>query len=281
MARWSWWKTSSAICSQAAGKPSADRREPSREIIREACHEVQRPVFYAIAIIITAYMPIFTLQRVEGRLFRPMAWTVAFALLGAMTFSILIAPVLASTFFRKGVRERRNLVMEFLTERYRRRLRWAVQHRWIVARRGVGALGGTVYLGFSGVIGAEFLPHLDEGAIWARGTLANSTSLTEGEKFTTNERYVFASFPEVSKVVSEVGRPDDGTDTGGFGNTEYFVDLKPKDQWRPVFHQNKEELIAAMNRAVQKYPGRHLELLAAHRRQRRRDAHRNQRPTRA
>jgi len=225
------------------------------EVIREACHEVQRPVFYAIAIIITAYLPIFTLQRVEGRLFRPMAWTVAFALLGAMTFSILIAPVLAATFFRKGVRERRNLAMDYLTEQYRRRLRWAVHHRWLVACVGAAALAGTVYLGFGGVIGAEFLPHLDEGAIWARGTLANSTSLSEAEKFTTNERYVFASFPEVSKVVSQVGRPDDGTDTGGFGNTEYFVDLKPHDQWRPVFHKNKENLIAAMNRAVQKYPG--------------------------
>jgi cobalt-zinc-cadmium resistance protein CzcA len=225
------------------------------EVIREACHEVQRPVFYAIAIIITAYLPIFTLQRVEGRLFRPMAWTVAFALLGAMTFSILIAPVLAAVFFSKGIKERPNRVLEYLTERYRRRLRWAVQHRWVAATLGAAVLAATGYLGFSGVIGAEFLPHLDEGAIWARGTLANSTSLTEGEKFTTNERYVFASFPEVSKVVSEVGRPDDGTDTGGFGNTEYFVDLKPHDQWRPIFHRNKEELIAAMNLAVQKYPG--------------------------
>jgi cobalt-zinc-cadmium resistance protein CzcA len=134
-------------------------------------------------------------------------------------------------------------------------MRWAIRHGWIVACVGVAALAGTVYFGFSGVIGAEFLPHLDEGAIWARGTLANSTSLSEGEKFTTNERYVFASFPEVSKVVSEVGRPDDGTDTGGFGNTEYFVDLKPKELWRPVFHRNKEELIAAMNREVQRYPG--------------------------
>jgi cobalt-zinc-cadmium resistance protein CzcA len=225
------------------------------EMIREACHEVQRPVFYAIAIIITAYLPIFTLQRVEGRLFRPMAWTVAFALLGAMTFSILIAPVLSATLFRKGVKESRNPVLAFLTERYRRRLRWCVQHRWITVGVGLIALGVTVYLGFSGVIGSEFLPHLDEGAIWARGTLAPSTSLSEGEKFTTQERYVFASFPEVTKVVSEVGRPDDGTDTGGFGNTEYFVDLKPKEQWRPVFHKNKEELIAAMNLAVQKYPG--------------------------
>jgi cobalt-zinc-cadmium resistance protein CzcA len=225
------------------------------EMIREACHEVQRPVFYAIAIIITAYLPIFTLQRVEGRLFRPMAWTVAFALFGAMTFSILIAPVLSAAFFSKGVRERRNLVMNYLTERYRRRLRWAVHHRWVVAGVAATVLAATIYLGFSGVIGAEFLPHLDEGAIWARGTLANSTSLSEGEKFTTNERYVFASFPEVSKVVSQTGRPDDGTDTGGFGNTEYFVDLKPHEEWRPVFHKNKEELIAAMNLAVQKYPG--------------------------
>jgi len=225
------------------------------EIIREACHEVQRPVFYAIAIIITAYLPIFTLQRVEGRLFRPMAWTVAFALLGAMTFSILIAPVLAGTFFRKSVKEHRNLVLDYLTERYRRRLRWAINHRWITVGVGIIALCVTGYLGFSGVIGAEFLPHLDEGSIWARGTLANSTSLSEGEKFTTNERYVFASFPEVSKVVSQVGRPDDGTDTGGFGNTEYFVDLKPHDQWRPIFHKDKQQLIAAMSLAVQKYPG--------------------------
>jgi heavy metal efflux system protein len=239
----------------------AHRRQPNgqpkstADVIREACHEVQRPVFYAIAIIITAYLPIFTLQRVEGRLFRPMAWTVAFALLGAMTFSILIIPVLASMFFSGGIRERRNRAMDFLADRYRGGLRWAIEHRWIVAGVAVVAVGGTVYLGFGGVIGAEFLPHLDEGAIWARGTLLNSTSLSEGEAFANNERYIFASFPEVKTVVSEVGRPDDGTDTGGFGNTEYFVDLKPHDQWRPVFHKNKEELIAAMNLAVQKYPG--------------------------
>jgi cobalt-zinc-cadmium resistance protein CzcA len=225
------------------------------EIIREASHEVQRPVFYAIAIIITAYMPIFTLQRVEGRLFRPMALTVAFALLGALTFSILIAPVLSSALFRKSVKEWHNPLLAFLTERYRRRLRWAIQHRWITVGVGVIALAGTLYLAFSGIIGAEFLPHLDEGAIWARGTLASSTSLTEGDRFTNQARIVFASFPEVTQVVSEVGRPDDGTDTGGFGNTEYFVDLRPKEQWRPAFHRDKDELIAAMNRAVQKLPG--------------------------
>ena len=129
--------------SHAAQRLGTDAPKTTAEMIREACHEVQRPVFYAIAIIITAYLPIFTLQRVEGRLFRPMAWTVAFALLGAMTFSILIAPVLAATFFRKGVRERRNLVMDFLTEQYRRRLRWAVQHRWVVACRRHRRAGGN------------------------------------------------------------------------------------------------------------------------------------------
>jgi cobalt-zinc-cadmium resistance protein CzcA len=228
---------------------------PVAQVIRDATHEVQRPVFYAIAIIITAYLPIFTLQRVEGRLFRPMALTVAFALLGALMFSILIAPVLSSVFFRKGVREWHNPVMAFLTARYRSNLRWAIGHRWITLGAGVAALGVSAYLALSGVIGSEFLPHLDEGAIWARGTLADSTSLTEGTRFADQCRLVFASFPEVTKVVSEVGRPDDGTDTGGFGNTEYFVDLQPKERWRPAFHRDKEELIAAMSREIGKFPG--------------------------
>jgi heavy metal efflux system protein len=229
--------------------------KPVAVMIREACHEVQRPVFYAIAIIITAYMPIFTLQRVEGRLFRPMALTVAFALLGALTFSILVAPVLSALFFRNGVREWRNPVMLYLTDRYRVAVRWAIEYRKTTVAAALAILGVTLFLAFSGALGSEFLPHLDEGAIWARGTLASSTSLTEGSRFTDQCRVIFASFPEVRTVVSEVGRPDDGTDTGGFGNTEYFVDLKPKDQWRPVFRQNKEELIAAMRRELDKLPG--------------------------
>jgi len=223
--------------------------------IRQASHEVQRPVFFAILIIITAYLPIFTLQRIEGRLFRPMAWTVAFALLGAMTFSILIAPVLASALFRKGVKDVRNPVMAFLTARYRRRLLWAIKHRWLTASVGVIALGVSAFLALSGTIGGEFLPHLDEGSIWVRGTLAQSTNLTEGTRFMHQSRRILATFPEARQVVSQIGRPDDGTDTGGFGNTEYFVDLKPKDEWRPVFHKDKELLIAAMNRELDKLPG--------------------------
>jgi cobalt-zinc-cadmium resistance protein CzcA len=184
-----------------------------------------------------------------------MALTVAFALLGALIFSILIAPVLSSVFFRKGAREWRNPVVAFLTTHYRTNLRWAIAHRWLTLGTGLVALGASAYLAFSGVIGSEFLPHLDEGAIWARGTLADSTNLTEGTRFADQCRLVFAAFPEVTKVVSEVGRPDDGTDTGGFGNTEYFVDLQPKERWRPVFHRDKEELIAAMNRELAKIPG--------------------------
>ncbi|MGD0908937.1 MAG: CusA/CzcA family heavy metal efflux RND transporter [Candidatus Acidiferrales bacterium] len=225
------------------------------ESIREACHEVQRPVFYAIAIIITAYMPIFTLQRVEGKLFKPMAWTVAFALLGAMTYAILVAPVLSSWLFSKGVKEWHNPVIEWLTKWYRGAVRQAIHFRWLTI--GVGLVGFAVamFLTFSGIIGAEFLPHLDEGAIWARGAMANSTSLTEGERFATQSRHIFASFPEVTTVVSQAGAPDDGTDTGGFGNTEFFVDLKPKEEWRGVFHRDKDELIAAMSRELSKYPG--------------------------
>ncbi len=236
------------------GFKNGDNKTPN-EKISEASHEVQRPVFYAIAIIITAYLPIFTLQRVEGRLFHPMAWTVAFALLGALLFSIVIAPVLASFAFAKGAKEWHNPVMQFLTERYRVAVRWAIRHRAVTV--GVclvlAAIGN--YLAFSGTIGSEFLPHLDEGALWVRGTLAPSTGPDEGIRVANQARIVLCSFPEVPQCTSQVGRPDDGTDTTGFFNTEFFVDLKQKEDWRPVFHQNKDELIAAMGRELDKIPG--------------------------
>ncbi len=223
--------------------------------IRAAAHEVQRPVFYAIAIIITAYLPIFTLQRVEGKLFKPMAWTVAFALLGALIFSMLVAPALSSLAFRNRVAQWQNPLMEFLRVRYREDVRWAIRHRWItVAVAGVLFLF-SMYLAFGGPIGSEFLPHLDEGAIWVRGTLAPSTGPTEGLRVVDRARVVLASFPEVPLVVTQVGRPDDGTDATGFFDTEYFVDLLPKEKWRPVFHQDKERLIAAMDRELEKIPG--------------------------
>src|ERR1019366_7372760 len=225
------------------------------DTVRNAAHEVQRPVVYSIGIIITAYIPIFTLQRVEGRLFKPMAWTVSFALLGSLIFSMAVAPVLSSCLFVKNVKEWHNPVMEWITRAYRTALRLAIRLRWPTVVGAAAALAISGYLLFSGVIGSEFLPHLDEGAIWARATLAPSTGPTEGQRVMDTARVVLASFPEVTQVVSQVGRPDDGTDTTGFFNTEYFVDLKPKDQWRPVFQQNKEALISAMNRELEKIPG--------------------------
>src|SRR5271157_1058824 len=231
------------------------QRGAIEETIRAAAHEVQRPVFYAITIIIISYLPIFTLQRVEGRLFKPMAWTVAFALLGALFFSILLAPVLGSFLFRKGVKEWHNPVMGWITARYQQTLEWMMARRIVALAGLILILGVTLYLATSGVIGSEFLPHLDEGSIWARGTLSPSTGPTEGQHIMDQARLIFASFPEVTQVVSQVGRSDDGTDATGFFNTEYFVDLKPRDQWRPQFHGRKERLIEAMDKEVEKIPG--------------------------
>jgi len=234
------------------GRPDHGNRTPKQKIF-DAAHEVQRPVFFAIGIIITAYLPIFTLQRVEGRLFKPMAWTVAFALLGAIIFSMLIAPALASVLYPKGTREWHNPVMAWLIKAYRHALRKAIQFRWL-----------TVGLGFAGIflsfyiksqIGSEFLPHLDEGSLWVRGTLAPSTGYSEGFRVANQARILLCSFPEVKQCTSQVGRPDDGTDTTGFFNTEYFVDLKPKEEWRVGFHENKEEVIAAMSKELEGIPG--------------------------
>ena len=237
----------------------ARKEENGRTIqvrIAEAAHEVQRPVFYAIAIIITAYLPIFTLQSVEGRLFRPLAWTVAFALLGALLFSMILAPVLSSMLFSKGAKEWDNPVMEFLRARYRRGATWAIRHHSLTIGAGVIGLVLAIYLAFGGVIGSEFLPHLDEGALWVRGELDQSAGPSEGIRIANEARILLCSFPEATDCTSQTGRPDDGTDHTSFFNTEYFVGLKPKDQWRPVFHENKDELIAAMNHELeQKFPG--------------------------
>jgi cobalt-zinc-cadmium resistance protein CzcA len=223
--------------------------------IRFAAHEVQRPVFYARAIIITSYLPIFTLQRVEGKLFKPMAWTVVFALLGALLFAIVIAPALASLLFRNDAKQQANPLMTFLTAHYRKSVSWAIRYRWVTVGGAALTLLLSAFLAFSGVIGSEFLPHLDEGAIWVRGTLAPSTGPTESALVADKARAILCSFPEVPQVVNQIGRPDDGTDSTGFFDTEFFVDLLPKEKWRPVFHQDKGRLIAAMDRELEKIPG--------------------------
>jgi cobalt-zinc-cadmium resistance protein CzcA len=229
--------------------------ESPQEKIREAAHEVQRPVFYAIGIIITAYLPIFTLQAVEGRLFQPMAWTVAFALLGALSYSMIVAPVLSSFFFRKGAKEWHNPVMEFLAERYRKGVTWAIHHRMVTVGVGLVGIAVYVYLLAGGPIGSEFLPHLDEGSMWVRGSLAPSTGPDESLRIANQARLILASYPEAISVVDQIGRPDDGTDATGFFDTEYNVNLKPKEEWRPVFHQKKDDLIASMSQQLATIPG--------------------------
>ena len=238
------------IVRRLARKDEDDK--PPYERIREAAHEVQRPVFYAIAIIITAYLPIFTLQSVEGRLFRPMAWTVAFALLGALIFSMVVAPVLSSFLFSKGAKEWKNPVMEFLRAHYRKGAAWAIHHHRFTIGAGVLGLILAIYLAFSGIIGSEFLPHLDEGSLWVRGTLEQSAGPGDGIRVSNQARVLLCSFPEVTECTSQTGRPDDGTDHTGFFDTEFFVGLKPKEQWRPVFHEDKDNLIASMNSELEK-----------------------------
>lgn len=224
------------------------------DILAVAAHEVQRPVFFARIIIIISYLPIFTLQRVEGRLFRPMAWTVAFALVGALLFALLIAPVLCSFLFRGKMSEWKNPVLEFLTRTYRSHLEWCFEHLKIVLGTALAMLAAMLFLGFSGIIGSEFLPHLDEGAIWVRGTLAPSAGFSTGIDVSNHARRILANFPEAKQVISQVGRPDDGTDASGFYNTEFFVDLLPRSRWRHQF-ATKEELIAAMDKELKQIPG--------------------------
>ena len=227
---------------------------PMRERVREATHEVRKPVFFAVLMIILAHLPIFTLQRVEGRLFRPMAFTVAFALAGALIYSMMMAPALGSLLFGAGTKEWHNPVLEWLIGRYRAVLQKAIHYRYVTVALAVGALSFSLYLAIGGLIGSEFLPHLDEGAIWVRGTSAASTGPSDGEALMQKARIVLAKFPEVKQVESQVGRPDDGTDSAGFFNTEYFVDLKLHEQWRPQF-KTKDELIAAMNKQLEQFPG--------------------------
>jgi len=232
-----------------------DHKKTFREIVAIAAHEVQRPVFFARIIIIVSYLPIFTLQRVEGRLFSPMAWTVAFALLGALIFALFVAPVLCNFLFSRELKEWRNPVLEWLNRSYGRTLDWCFDHLKFTLAMGLLALGLMLFFALSGIIGSEFLPHLDEGAIWVRGTLAPSTGPSSSIEMSKRARIVLADFPEVTQVVSQVGRPDDGSDASGFYNTEFFVDLRPREEWRSQFHGKKDELIAAMDQELQQFPG--------------------------
>jgi len=224
------------------------------QTITAAAKEVERPIVYAIAIIILAYLPIFTLQRVEGRLFSPMAWTVAFALFGSLVFVLTIIPVLCSYFFKGDVREWHNPIMEWIENNYKIVLEWALTKRRLIISSAFLCFGVTLYLAFGGPIGSEFLPHLDEGSLWVRGTLPPSSSYAIASEVVKKARKIFMHFPEVPISVCQQGRPDDGTDATGFFNTECYVDLIPREKWRPEF-KTKENIIAAINKELSDVPG--------------------------
>jgi len=223
-----------------------------REIIQAAAAEVDRPLFYAVAVIVAGFLPIYALAGPSGTLFKPMADTMVFALIGSLVVTLVLLPVLCSWLMRNGVRERRNPVFEAVKSIYARGLDVCVAHPWGTTAAAAILLACSLLL-IPG-IGAEFMPQMDEGALWVRATLPYTISFDESSKITPKIRQVLRSFPEVTTVASELGRPDDGTDPTGFFNVEFYVGLKPYSQWTGKYHV-KAALIEAINEKLQTFPG--------------------------
>ncbi len=233
---------------------AARRGQPLQlgKIIADAAAEVDRPIFYAVAVIVASFLPIYVLSGPSGKLFTPMADTMIFALVGSLVVTLTLLPVLCSWAFRRGVRERRNPGFEVVRSAYTRGLDFCLAHPWATTLASVLALGGSLLL-IPG-IGAEFMPHLDEGALWVRATMPYTISFEESRKIAPQVRAILRSFPEVTVVASEHGRPDDGTDPTGFFNVEFFVGLKPYREWNGAY-RTKAELIEAVNEKLQAFPG--------------------------
>ncbi|HMF10070.1 MAG TPA: CusA/CzcA family heavy metal efflux RND transporter, partial [Thermoanaerobaculia bacterium] len=222
------------------------------EVIREAAAEVDRPIFYAVAVIVAGFLPIYVLSGPSGELFKPMADTMIFALVGSLVLTLTLLPVLCSWILRKGVRERRNVVFEKIRDAYSRGLDGCILHPWRTTFASAAILGATLLL--IPAIGAEFMPHLDEGALWIRATTPYTISFDEASKLSPQIRSILRSFPEVTTVANELGRPDDGTDPTGFFNNEFYVGLKPYREWNGKY-RTKPELIAAIDKKLQAFPG--------------------------
>lgn len=214
--------------------------------------EMGKSIFTSKVIIITALLPIFTFQKVEGKLFSPLAWTIGFALLGSLIVTLTLIPLLCSLLLNKNVRERHNPIVEGLTKGYRPALLWAIRKPRIIISIAVGSLAFSLYL-FMYHIGSEFLPQLNEGSIYVRASLPYSVSLDESYAYTRKFRAIFDEFPEVRGVISQTGRPNDGTDPTGFFNNEFFVDLYPKDEWKRSI--TKEELVSQMQAKLARFRG--------------------------
>jgi len=222
------------------------------EVIADAAAEVDRPIFYAVAVIVAGFLPIYVLSGPSGKLFTPMADTMIFALVGSLVITLTLLPVLCSWAFRKGVRERRNPGLEAVKSAYTKGLDLCLAHPWATTLGSVIVLGASLLL--VPAIGAEFMPHLDEGALWIRATMPYTISFEESRKIAPQVREILRSFPEVTVVASEHGRPDDGTDPTGFFNVEFFVGLKPYREWKGGY-RTKAKLIEAVNEKLQAFPG--------------------------
>src|SRR5579872_5431662 len=223
-------------------------------VIRMAAKDVERPIFYAVAVIIAGYLPIYVLQGPSGRLFAPMADTMSFALLGALLCSLTLLPVLCAYFLKKHVHEPRARAYEALKNGYGRSLDWCLRHRIATVVACIAVFGASLLL--IPLIGGEFMPHLDEGALWVRATTPYTISFEDASKLSPEIRNILLGFPQVTTVGNELGRPDDGTDPTGFFNNEFYVGLKPYGDpaWSGAIH-TKPELIEAIQKKLSSFPG--------------------------
>jgi cobalt-zinc-cadmium resistance protein CzcA len=225
------------------------------EVILAAARDVDRPIFYSVAVIIAGYLPIYALTGPAGKLFHPMADTMAFALIGALVFTLTFVPVLASYWFKKGVQEKPNRIFDWVRDSYATRLEWCLDHPKTTLFAATIIFVSTLLL--VPFIGGEFLPHLDEGALWVRATMPYTISFEEAAKFAPHVRDLLSKYPMVTVVGSELGRPDDGTDPTGFFNCEFYVGLKPYGDatWKKGSIRSKEQLIADVQKKLESYPG--------------------------
>ena len=234
----------------AAG-PGVGTADALFDRIADAAAEAVRPVLFSVLVIIVALIPLFTMQGVPGKIFGPMSMTYGFALTGATLFAILFAPVLASWAGPSGNAHEYTLLVRWLRRGYARALGWALRHRAVVgAAAGVLLIVGMLLLPR---LGGEFMPKLEEGNLWVRATLPQDVSFEASAKLAHEIREILLGYPEVAQVVSQMGRPDDGTDVTTFNNVEFMVSLKPPEQWPGGI--SKPDLTKQMESALEKYPG--------------------------
>jgi len=226
-----------------------------QEVILAAAKDVDRPIFYSVAVIIAGYIPIYALSGPSGKLFHPMADTMSVALVGALILTLTFVPVMCSYWFKNGVREKPNKAFEWVKERYGVYLTWCLDRPKFTILASSLIFGATLLL--IPFIGGEFMPHLDEGALWVRATMPYTISYEEAAKLAPQIRDILAKYPQVIDVGSELGRPDDGTDPTGFFNYEFYVGLQPyKDAtWKTSKFHNKAELTEDIQRQLSAYPG--------------------------